>query len=324
MPQNPISDLVVMEGGTIVRQVDTLIFEGAGVSLTQSAKNPRNVTASIPGGGTPTLAPGALFGNPGTVAGAGTNVTVGAGLTMTAGGSLEATGGGGGSYVGGLGIDIVTNAGTGTINNTGGIILPTVDAATATASPPGIFLFGGAITNVSTATPSYDTGGSFYNKGGDATGSGNPTGGYVELHGGKGLLTGPGTAVSGHAYIDATAAYVQAGPNNFANASGAQLYAGGGTVTYGGVIIGGPANINGGPAIGVAAGNTVNGGGVTLSPGDALGSGTKTPGSLYFNLPEVGSPWIVKNIATADPSVLGAIFEKSLASVGYVLVRSQG
>lgn len=85
--------VVVTDGATTITNAATINFTAGG---TVSSGGAGVADVAISGGGAPTIAAHSLFGNPGTAAAAGTNVSVGTGLTLTAGGSLEAAGGGGG------------------------------------------------------------------------------------------------------------------------------------------------------------------------------------------------------------------------------------
>lgn len=328
MPQSPLSDLVITNAGTIIRQVDTVQFTGDGVTITPGTPNPRVAVVNIPGGGggSPTLAAGALLGNPGTIAAPGTSVVVGTGLTMTNDGSLEATGGGGGgNYAAGLGLafDTITSPGTTTINNTGTMVQLNSTGTTAL----GVTLKAGGISNPGTAgyiqAPGVEIAGAdiiLTDPGGGAYGG--------EFLVSLGTITN-GTVHANSAYFSGTGSYVigtsQASGASFlaggGDAHGASTNRGGGVQLVGGKgeNFGGYTQLDGGDARDVE-GNYTNG-----TAGSALvaggGAGTLGLGGHVILRPGAGATngLILATVRqTADPMVTYALWRDTITNAAFI------
>ena len=205
----------------------------------------------------------------------------------------DGSGGGGGlsSIVGGTGVTI-TNSNT--INNTGNFALP---GGTGTlVRGTGIELATGNVYGVNTAA-SYVYAGGVAIVGGSAIGStigGNAYGGSVQIAAGNANIYGGSNRGYGAA-ITAHRGQVDAG--SIISGGGVEMYAGNGVASGGNVV-----NRAGNAGTAGTAGNVV------LQPGTG-----GTNGVL-----------LVSNIGTIDPHIAGAVWQQSVATVGFVLMRSQG
>lgn len=224
-------------------------------------------------------------------------------------------GGGGGSYTGGNGITVTD----GTITNTGTLIQPAgaypqgiawvAGSGTGTANGAGVGIYSGA------PGPDGVSSGAVNMQSYGVTGSGTKHSGGVEMEAGRITLTDTlssgygGAAVGIGGYVSNGAA--SANPGQFA-ASGAvilngQTATGGYGYIYGGSATGSPTNIGG---------NT----GLLSGDGDQRGGNV----ILHTGAGAINGVVLISTIGTVDPAVLGAVWQKSVATVGYVLMRSQG
>jgi hypothetical protein len=278
----------VTDGSTTVTNAATIDFtSGATVS------NVGGVAAVAISAGSPLE----VLGGGGTITNA-TTINFTSGATASSGGAGVANvaiggGGGGGSYAAGLGIAFTGTPPT-TIGNTGNLVLP---GGTGTlVRPTGIQLATGNVYGVNTAA-SYVYAGGVAIVGGSAIGStigGNAYGGSVQIAAGNANIYGGSNRGYGAA-ITAHRGQVDAG--SIISGGGVEMYAGNGVASGGDVV-----NRAGNAGTAGTAGNVV------LQPGTG-----GTNGVL-----------LVSNIGTIDPHIAGAVWQQSVATVGFVLMRSQG
>lgn len=316
MPQNPVSNLVVTKGGTIIFNVGTIVA-GDNLDISVSSERPREVTISATGGGgsgvqlqdgsghTIATAETLVIGSGGTVVGSGTVGTI--------------TGFGGGSA--GAFLEVEHAASSYKISQSYTLAnpppSPVLDAVIAKANGNfynyvrpqgmitqpntvgvnngiGITMRAGQLDNTGHAIDAY--GGGFLMQGGRAVADpGN------NAYGGS-LLLESGPASTGGTVLPTATIRVGGG---LIGAGGAHTGAIAGLV--GGAVYttgkGGPVNVFGGNGTGGG-----NGGDVQITPGTGTANGVL----------------LVSNIPTADPHVLNAKFQQSIVGVGWVGVYSQG
>ena len=315
MPQNPISNLVVTKGGTIIFNVGTIVA-GDNLDISVSSERPREVTIAAVGGGsgvqlqdgsghTIATAETLVIGSGGTVGGSGTIGTISGFGGGGAGAFLEVEHSGSSykisqSYtLANLPLSPVLDAVIAKFNGNfynyvrpQGMITQPNTAGVNNGVP--IIMKAGLLNNTGHGTDAY--GGAFSMQAGfaQADAGNNAYGGTLLFESGKastgGTLLPSATISAGYGLINTGGTHLGAA----VVIAGAPVYTSG---------VAGPAKMLGGNGTGGG-----NGGNCVITPGTGTANGVL----------------LVSNIPTADPHVLNAKFQQSISGVGWVGVYSQG